>query len=170
MCCEAVGTAVTGRDNDTDHFLLCIGEITGIIVKVRFEVQKADILLGIQRQNLEEVVDKTPVFLHGFNVFVENCIFLFCHLIPIGLLQAGKLFIEFKCHNLFLQFQIDIGRSNCRQIRDLSKLYQRPSCLSTRGKWAFSCNEKLDRKLIRCYTFLNCCRSAKYWNKKEYNI
>ena len=95
---EAIGTAVDGRHHNADHFLLGVGEIAGVVIEIGFEIQKADVLFGIQGQHLEEVVDKAPVLFHGLNIFVENGIFLIRHFITVGFLQAGELFIKYECH------------------------------------------------------------------------
>ena len=84
-----------------------IGEVAGVIIKIRLQIQKSDILFCVERKHLEEVIDKPPVLLHGLHIFVEYCIFLIGHFITIGLLQTGKLFIEFECHNSILRLEIN---------------------------------------------------------------
>ena len=54
---EAVGAAVDGRNNNTDHLFLSIGEVAGVIIKIRLQIQKSDILLRVERKHLEEVID-----------------------------------------------------------------------------------------------------------------
>ena len=51
---------------------------------------------------IEQVVDKAPVLLHGLHVLVENGVFLVGHFVAAGLFQTGELFIKFQCHNVFL--------------------------------------------------------------------
>ena len=96
---QAVGAAVDGGDHHADHLLVRIGQVAGLGVKEgALEVQEADVLRGVQGQDLEEVVDEAPVLLHAFHVFIENGVFLVGHLVAAGLFQAGELFIKFQCH------------------------------------------------------------------------
>ena len=100
---QTVGAAVDGGDHHADHLLVGIGEVAGLgVEKGALEVQKADVLGGVEGQNLEEVVDEAPVFLHALHVLVEDGVLLVGHLIAAGLFQTGELFIKFQCHSVFL--------------------------------------------------------------------
>ena len=62
-----------------------VGEVAGVRVEQgSLEVQEADVLGCVQRQDLEQVVDKAPVLLHGLHVLVKDGIFLVGHLIAVG--------------------------------------------------------------------------------------
>ena len=100
---QAVGAAVDGGDYHADHLFVRVGEVAGVRVEQgSLEVQEADVLGCVQRQDLEQVVDKAPVLLHGLHVLVKDGIFLVGHLIAVGLFQPGELFIKFQCHSAIL--------------------------------------------------------------------
>ena len=100
---QAVGAAVDGGDHHADHLLISVGEIAGVrIEQGPLEVQEADVLGGIQRQDLEQVVDEPPVLLHGLHILVEDGVLFVGHLIAVGLFQPGQLFIKFQCHSVIL--------------------------------------------------------------------
>ncbi|CAN3975911.1 S-methyl-5-thioribose-1-phosphate isomerase, partial [Dysosmobacter welbionis] len=73
---QAVGAAVDGGDYHADHLFVRVGEVAGVRVEQgSLEVQEADVLGCVQRQDLEQVVDKAPVLLHGLHVLVKDGIF-----------------------------------------------------------------------------------------------
>ena len=98
---QTIRAAVVAGHHDADHFFLGIGEPTTIIEKRALEVQKSDVLLGVQRQHLEKVVDEPPVFFHHFYIFCKYGVFLIGHFRTVGFLQARKLFIKFQCHDSY---------------------------------------------------------------------
>ena len=69
---QTIRAAVVAGHHDADHFFLGIGEPTTIIEKRSLEVQKSDVLLGVQRQHLEKVVDEPPVFSITSTFFANN--------------------------------------------------------------------------------------------------
>ena len=95
---EAIAAAVVRGDHNADHFLLGVGEIAGVVIERTLEVQEADVLLGVEGQDLEKVVDEAPVLHHDLNIAVKNFVFRVSHFLAVGLLQAGELFIKFECH------------------------------------------------------------------------
>ena len=86
---QAVGAAVDGGDYHADHLFVRVGEVAGVRVEQgSLEVQEADVLGCVQRQDLEQVVDKAPVLLHDFYVLIEDSVLLVCHLLAIRFLQS----------------------------------------------------------------------------------
>ena len=61
---QAVGAAVDGGDYHADHLFVRVGEVAGVRVEQgSLEVQEADVLGCVQRQDLEQVVDKLVLLL-----------------------------------------------------------------------------------------------------------
>ena len=94
MCLQTVSAAVYRRNNNPDHFFLCVSQIAGVVVEGSLEIQESDVLLCIQRKNLKEVVDEAPVFFHCLYIFVKYLILFVGHFASVWLLQAGQLFVK----------------------------------------------------------------------------
>ena len=89
MGLQAVGTAVVGGDDDADHLFLVIAQEAVLVEEGALEIQKADVLTGVDGQDLEQVIDKAPVLHHGLHVLVKDRVLLVSHvLFSVGLLQA----------------------------------------------------------------------------------
>ena len=85
---QAVGAAVVGGYDDADHLLLCIRQIAAVVVQGALEIQEADIFLGVERENFEQIVDESPVLHHEFHILIKDCILFISHIFPDGLLQT----------------------------------------------------------------------------------
>ena len=85
---QTVGAAVVGGYDNADHLLLRIRQIAAIVVQGAFEIQEADLFLGVERENFEQIVDESPVLHHEFHILIKDCILFISHIFPDGLLQT----------------------------------------------------------------------------------